>query len=135
MAIGALYDGLPIARYRDKIHEGIEEAFRFSSFYGTKEEIREKKPQDYDISDGFHELAMWWSKLPASTGARLPRNVEVIFEYVSANQKMPNLYNWFTSNGDKYAVISVAVIVPLACLWLVHWIPEDQVETYTHHCF
>ena len=130
IAIGALYYGLPVARYRNKIQQGIEEAFRSQSFYETKEEINEKIPQNYYLSDDFHKLAMWWSELPASTRALLPQNVEAIFEDVTIKRGTPWHYNWFKSDGDKYAVLTIAVIVPLVCLWLIHWIPECHIEPF-----
>lgn len=60
MGIGALYYGLPVARYRKKLHNAIEEALRSQSYSkDIHDKISKNLREDNSFARDYHSLAMW----------------------------------------------------------------------------
>lgn len=125
MGIGALYYGLPVARYRKKLHNAIEEALRSQSYAeDIHEKISENLRDDISFSMDYHTLAMWYSELPGSTREELKGTVADVFDGVSQTGELPSYYVWFKYNFDKFTSLLIAVLVPLVGLWLLHYNPD-----------
>lgn len=134
MGIGALYYGLPVARYRKKLHNAIEEALRSQSYSkDIHDKISKNLREDNSFARDYHSLAMWYSELPGSTREELKGTVADVFEGVSQTGELPAYYEWFKYNIDKATSLLLAVLVPLVGLWLLHYYP-DFVEKHSHWC-
>ena len=125
MALGILYYGLPGRRYRAKLLELIEAAFRSEQVSEeTKSKISKSVLADSNLADDYHELAKWLNELPADVRESLKDTSADLFAEVGIARGLPQDYLWFKRNLDNGTCFFVAVIIPLACLWTVHCYPK-----------
>ena len=146
IAIGALYWGLPAARYRDRLFDEIAAAFRALEVPDQTDQpsIHNRLMDDHRIgySEHYHTVSMWRSELPVRydesidstmAGKQFPRRDRQAparwwlrlwrqirhGERQTGRVKLPWRYRWFRMDGDKRTSLWIATIVPVGLVWPV----------------
>lgn len=127
MGIGALYYGLPLGRYRNKLLSNIHAKLN-SLKIGTdaRERMGELLMNDGDTLSSYTTLSPWFGEL-ADSEREIPEGTAADpFDHATNRTKLPNSYRWYEGNWDKKTSISLAIVIPLLGLWLCLVFPDLQ---------
>ena len=127
IALGILYVALRESRYRDKLFDGIENAFRNENMReeGNDDdvrdddvavELRERMVRDSQVSTDYHSLAMWYGELSEDRRNRIVGTSADLIEITDPG-KPPRVYRWYRWHGDKIACFLLTVLIPIGMLW------------------
>ena len=122
IASGFFYVGLQTARYRSRLYAHIVDVFN-SKFSEVIEELwlkeyDRRRKADKQLSDLHFMAAKWLIELPHEFKSQLKhQQIRENFEGAQNTDKLPIIYRWYSSNGDRWATFIICSVIPIIFLW------------------
>ena len=128
IGLGALYYGLPQARYRGKLLDNIKAALAIQEVSldisdELRAQVHKKMVQDGAMSGLYYRIATWIRELPTAAQDDLRETLADLFSEVSNPPDTPRLFRYFKSDSDKRTSLFLSVALPILVLWVFYWLP------------
>lgn len=128
VALGILYIGLEVARYRKRLTAQLEEIKKTEvdtlvlDADGKLSNVRMNSYRDLlgrdkRFSDTHYYLCTWIGELPLSPDANLRNPDADLFSQVDRVPKPPWPYRWYKRDVDRWSTFIVTSLIPIGLTW------------------
>ena len=125
VALGCLYNGLEVARYRTKLYRAIAESVDSVPEYADVVDNLNSNSSfanNSELSECHHAVRRWVYELPAEYQKRIEQIEKWNFEGPTSPEKLPSIYRlYFGKNYDKVLVWTLSVVTPLSLIWAAYF--------------
>ena len=129
IALGILYIGLGVSRYRNRLHEAIVASIH--ARVGTRDDSTASiYAQMLDDDDEFREkhdkVSLWIGELPDRYSNQLVGTSAGLFSTKTEGvQVPPKPYRWYKFNLDRWITFIIASVIPIGLTWYLAVCPSN----------